>query len=93
MLVLAHRTCRTRRIWIEELLTCLEDRSEQVLRRAAVPFYPTLFVLFVFARSRLLQGGALSDREEADAIRELEVSVRACHAQWGSNGRMREPSR
>lgn len=25
-------------------------------------------------RSRLLQGGALSDREEADAIRELEVS-------------------
>lgn len=27
----------------------------------------------VFVHSRLLQGGALSDREEADAIRELEV--------------------
>lgn len=27
-----------------------------------------------YAQSRLLQGGALSDREEADAIRELEVS-------------------
>lgn len=33
----------------------------------------SLMPLYFSAHSRLLQGGALSDREEADAIRELEV--------------------
>lgn len=39
----------------------------------SISSYALTLPAYVFAHSRLLQGGALSDREETDAIRELEV--------------------
>lgn len=57
---------------IYPLFTC----AASIKRLALLACSPVSLVVtrdYVFGHSRLLQGGALSDREEADAIRELEV--------------------